>query len=53
MGLQYVLRNLLVKIRDNFNDVRVGSPIYMAPEALLKNIYSSKTDVWAFGLLLY
>ncbi len=31
----------------------VGSPIYMAPESFLKNIYSSKTDVWAFGILLY
>jgi serine/threonine protein kinase len=25
----------------------------MAPESFLDNIYSSKTDVWAFGILLY
>ena len=25
----------------------------MPPEALTRNLYSSKTDVWAFGILIY
>lgn len=26
---------------------------WMAPEALLYNVYSHHTDVWAFGILLW
>ena len=25
----------------------------MPPEAITKNLYSNKTDVWAFGIMLY
>jgi serine/threonine protein kinase len=25
----------------------------MAPEALINSVYSPKTDVWAFGVLVY
>lgn len=39
--------------RSTFTDAKVGTPINMAPESILKNIYGSKTDVWAFGLLLF
>lgn len=31
----------------------VGSPSYMAPEAITKNTYSEKSDVWALGTILY
>jgi serine/threonine protein kinase len=28
-----------------------GSPFYMAPEVLFKNVYSSKSDIWAIGMI--
>lgn len=31
----------------------MGSPLYMSPEALKKNIYSVKNDIWSIGVLLY
>ena len=31
----------------------VGSPAYMAPEALLKTLYSQKSDSWSLGVILY
>ena len=42
-------------IRSNslFEDIPVGSPIYMSPEGLLSNNYGPKTDVWAFGIMIY
>jgi len=35
---------------ENYN---VGSPIYMAPETLINNIYSFKSDIWSTGVVLY
>lgn len=31
----------------------VGSPLYMSPEALKKNIYSLKNDIWSIGIMTY
>lgn len=31
----------------------VGSPLYMSPEALAYNKYSTKNDIWAMGIILY
>lgn len=31
----------------------VGSPAYMAPQILQGIKYSSKCDVWSFGIILY
>ncbi len=31
----------------------VGSPAYMAPQALLKTLYSEKSDSWSLGIILY
>jgi len=36
-----------------FSDISIGTPLFMAPEALMGNIYSIKTDTWAFGILIY
>lgn len=30
-----------------------GTPIYMAPEILLKNGHNIKADLWSFGVILY
>lgn len=31
----------------------VGSPAYMSPESYRENQYSSKSDIWAIGIILY
>ena len=31
----------------------VGSPAYMAPEALMRTLYSEKSDSWSLGIILY
>ena len=31
----------------------VGSPLYMPPESLKNNIYSSKSDIWSIGIMAY
>ena len=36
--------------REKYN---VGSPLYMSPEALKKNIYSLKNDIWSIGIMAY
>lgn len=37
----------------SFKDINIGSPLYMSPEGMLKNIYGPKTDVWAFGIMVF
>lgn len=39
--------------RTKFKDINIGSPIYMSPEGFIDNIYGPKTDIWAFGVLIY
>ncbi len=52
-GFAKFIKYLLFYFSTNFKDINIGSPIYMSPEGLLNNIYGPKTDVWAFGILIY
>lgn len=41
-------------ITEGDQDARIcGTPKYMSPEVVNKEPYGCKTDVWAFGVLLY
>lgn len=35
------------------NNVIKGSPLYMAPEILLKHCYNPLADLWSIGVILY
>lgn len=35
------------------NTVIKGSPLYMAPEILLKHSYTAAADLWSIGVILY
>lgn len=39
--------------RERFKDLDIGSPLYMSPEGLIYNYYGEKTDIWAFGIIIY
>ena len=38
---------------ESFASTHVGTPFYMSPELMEKTKYTSKTDIWAFGVLVY
>lgn len=38
---------------DALAETMCGSPLYMAPEILLKKPYTSKADLWSIGIMLY
>lgn len=42
-----------MKAEGKIHDISLGSPIYMSPEAIFKKEYGPKTDIWAFGALIY
>lgn len=59
-----LLKNNIIKIADfgfakalDNNDIMMdticGSPLYMAPEILYKAKYSSKSDLWSLGIIIY
>ncbi|KAK8725595.1 hypothetical protein OTU49_010637 [Cherax quadricarinatus] len=38
---------------DDTNSTIKGSPLYMAPEIILKRQYDAKVDLWSVGVILY
>ena len=40
-------------INDEIMESYMGSPIYMSPEMLFKQIYDNRTDIWSLGIVYY
>ena len=38
---------------DELTSTRCGSPVYMAPEIIMKKMYSHNSDVWSLGCICY
>ena len=38
---------------ESIHQTLVGSPIFMSPEILNGTAYSTKSDVWSIGIILY
>ena len=34
-------------------DKELGSPLYMAPEIIMKELYNEKVDIWSIGIITY
>ena len=46
----FAKRNINPGEREKYS---VGSPLYMSPEALKRNIYTVKNDIWSIGVIIY
>jgi serine/threonine protein kinase len=46
----FAKKNTTPGLREKYN---VGSPLYMSPESLKRNIYSVKNDIWSMGIILF
>lgn len=53
----FLFRSICCSINEIFirNEVKEtgGSPIYMAPEALIHNNFTFSSDIWSLGCILY
>lgn len=38
---------------DELTDTSCGTPVYMAPEVIMKKSYSHNSDVWSLGCIFY
>jgi NIMA (never in mitosis gene a)-related kinase len=47
MGVSQVLKSAY------FEYSRVGTPLFVAPEIVLKESYNEKADVWGLGCAIY
>ncbi|CAD8159971.1 unnamed protein product [Paramecium octaurelia] len=36
-----------------YNEMNVGTPLYMSPETIIKSQYNAKSDIWSLGVLFY
>ena len=41
------------ELSDDITFTRLGTPITMAPEILMKKAYTSKADLWSIGIIIY
>lgn len=55
LGSLKKIRTFLLTFRNRVEKEKynVGSPLYMSPEALKKNIYSIKNDIWSIGVMIF
>lgn len=55
-GIPKIIDFGFAKVISNPSDIMVeqlGTPVYMSPQLLEKKFYTSKCDIWSFGVLLY
>ena len=48
LGEAMIIKDPNLRSRD-----KVGTPLYLAPEIVSRNVYGCKVDVWALGCVLY
>lgn len=41
------------KTKENMINTLCGSPMYMAPELFIERNYSTKADLWSYGIVMY
>jgi len=42
-----------LKSKDQINRTICGTPLYMAPQVVQKQMYSYKADIWSIGVILF
>ncbi|KAM3141751.1 hypothetical protein pb186bvf_006073 [Paramecium bursaria] len=47
------LAKFLIDVDKELMQTRSGTPLYKSPQLLIGQLYNSKSDVWAFGIMMY